>query len=123
MAERVSVLGKLSFEESGDSRAYTESLSDKLVSELAHHRFQLLTNSSTEVGLGEIASDTGTKAFLFKADQPCSVIFNTSTGSSFPDVPGGGFLSGCLTNVTHVWVSNLSTTTVADVILNIASYS
>ena len=123
--EIITGVGQLRVEYGGDDRHWTDSVSQKTVTEGVEHIISLGGSSDVELSLGGLGTSTSTRFLRIQSSQHVKARFtsaDTSTQGVGWDVPGGGFVVGTVTNVTCLHIGN-QTSTAATVKVVMYGYS
>lgn len=111
--EIITGVGQLRVEYGGDDRHWTDSVSQKTVTEGVEHILSLTGSGDTELSLGGLSTSTSTRFLRVQSSQHVKVRFtsaDTTTQGVGWDVPAGGFVLGSVSNVTCLYVGNQTST-------------
>lgn len=130
MSTKLDALVQVTLKEGDDRRRRTFTTVDQTIVENVWHYLELATNTSTQVSLGGVGVNNKRKWLYVETDKAIRVAFvsvvgavnvlTTSVNLAHRLVAGGCY-SAWLTNTTHLWVRNPSTTDAATVQVVVAA--
>jgi hypothetical protein len=100
---------RLVVKEGDDVRSFSNTLSDRVVTEDVFHQFTLAATAVYTLSLGGIGTHSGLKGIYLETDK--RILFDSTSVSMRGAIPANGFYFALLTATTHLYIKPAATTT------------